>query len=98
MAAKPCLDKKNVVTYTELLEIIFYKVLLLNRRRPGELQRIPINTYINAEKQQNYEEFSNAVSPAEKVLMKKFKRVVIWGKRGRGAVSYTHLDVYKRQI
>ena len=54
---------------------------------------MPINTYINAEKQQNYEEFSDAVSPAEKVLMKKFKRVVIRGKRGRGVPVLFSEDV-----
>nr|CAI5863638.1 unnamed protein product [Callosobruchus analis] len=32
----------------------------------------------------NYEEFSDAITPAEKLLLKNFKRVVTRGKRGRG--------------
>lgn len=42
-----------------------------------------LSTYINAEKRQRYEEFTEVVSATEKVLMKRFKRVVIRGKRGR---------------
>lgn len=77
---------ENRKAYIELLETIFCRVLLLNRRRPGELERLPLYLYEKSEvnKMQNYEEFGEVVSTAEKVLMKRFKRIVITGKRRRG--------------
>lgn len=72
------------IAYKELLETIFCRVIVLNRKRPGELERIYVKTYQNADSHQNYEEFADVVSVTEKILMKKFKRVVIRGKRGRG--------------
>lgn len=73
-------------SYNILMETIFCRVILLNRKRPGELQRLLLDTYKNSEigNNKNYEEFSDAVSPTEKILMKKFKRIVIRGKRDRG--------------
>lgn len=53
--------------YITLLETIFCRVKLLNRRRPGELQRLTLDAYQNCDTNaQNYEEFSKAVSPSEK--------------------------------
>ncbi|KAL1510052.1 hypothetical protein ABEB36_004708 [Hypothenemus hampei] len=78
--------ESDLTSYKILLEIVYCRVLILNRRRPGELQRLPLHIYescTNGEKN-NYEEFSDIVTPSEKILLKKFKRVVIRGKRGRG--------------
>lgn len=77
-------NNKNFNSYRILMETVFCRVLLLNRKRPGELQRLLISNYKNVENRQSYEEFSDVVTPTEKILMKKFKRVVIRGKRGRG--------------
>ena len=76
----------NVATYIQLLETVYCKVLLLNRRRPGELQRIKVYDYLESENNAShkYEEFDRALTATERVLVKKFKRVVIRGKRGRG--------------
>lgn len=77
----------NVSEYIVLLETIFCRVILLNRRRPGELQRLKLDTYEISESSISnsmYEEFSEAVSPTEKILLKRFRRIVIRGKRGRG--------------
>ncbi|XP_012549781.2 uncharacterized protein LOC105842288 [Bombyx mori] len=75
----------NVTAYIDLMETIFCRVLLLNRRRPGELQRLLLDTYISAEDTQSkYEEFDRAITVTEKVLINSLKRVVIRGKRGRG--------------
>lgn len=73
--------------YITLLETIYCRLLLLNRRRPGELQRLFVDTYLSclvSKNSQGYEEFSEAISEAEKILMSSFKRIVIKGKRGRG--------------
>lgn len=98
-ASKLNSNNTDVDSYRGLLETVFCRVLLLNRKRPGELQRMLLSTYINAEKRQSYEEFSEVVSATEKVLMKRFKRVVIRGKRGRGVPvlfsteTQSHIDL-----
>ncbi|CAH1099872.1 unnamed protein product [Psylliodes chrysocephalus] len=80
--------EKNLNDYKAfnlLLETVFCRLLLLNRRRVGELQRLKVATYLLTEGgNKNYEEFSDAVSATEKLLLQKFKRVVTRGKRGRG--------------
>lgn len=78
-------NSRNVTAYTTLLETIYCRVILLNRRRPGELQRMLLYTYENSEKRnETYEEFNEVVTEAERILLKNLKRVVIRGKRGRG--------------
>lgn len=68
-------------TYTQLLETVYCRVLLLNRRRPGELQRITVHDYLESDNNDNnkYEEFDRALTASERILVKKFKRVVIRG-------------------
>nr|CAI5829933.1 unnamed protein product [Callosobruchus analis] len=75
-----------------LLETIFCRAILLNRRRPGELQRLPLYLYErNADEvgTEKYEEFLQAVTPSEKILMQSLRRVVIRGKRGAEYPSYS---------
>ncbi|KAL4710136.1 hypothetical protein ACJJTC_016538 [Scirpophaga incertulas] len=77
----------TVATYIELLETVYCRVLLLNRRRPGELQRLYLHDYLENDtmlSNEKYEEFDRALTVSERILVKKFKRVVIRGKRGRG--------------
>lgn len=64
----------------------------MNRRRPGELQRILLHTYTSASVDKTgYEEFKSALSATEQILLKNMKRIVIRGKRGRGVpVLFTH--------
>lgn len=81
--------KENIYesrSYILLMETIFCRLLLLNRKRVGELQRMKLSTYKLVEEQtnQSYEEFSEAITASEKILLQSFKRVVIRGKRGRG--------------
>lgn len=67
------------------MESVYCRVILLNRKRSCELQRMLLHTYVsNATEQNTYEEFTAVVSSAEQILMKNLKRVVIRGKRGKG--------------
>ncbi|KAF5290598.1 hypothetical protein FQA39_LY14664 [Lamprigera yunnana] len=77
---------QNLKSFNLLMETVFCRLLLLNRKRVGELQRMKLQTYEHSEelKTPNYEEFSDAITPTEKILLKSLKRVVIHGKRGRG--------------
>lgn len=88
-------NRNDAKAYGELLETIYCRIILLNRKRPGELQRLLVSTYEDSEKNinQNYEEFSDAISATEKILMKKFRRLVIRGKRGRGVPVLLSPDV-----
>ncbi|KAK4885182.1 hypothetical protein RN001_001453 [Aquatica leii] len=70
--------------FKTLVEITYVQLLLLNRRRVGELQRMTVISYTTNINNQNSIEFDSCISESEKVLMRGFKRVVIRGKRGRG--------------
>ncbi|CAG9773287.1 unnamed protein product [Ceutorhynchus assimilis] len=87
-------NPKTIQAFNILMETIYCRVILLNRKRSGELQRMYLHTYLNASTEtQKYEEFDNAVSLTEKVLLKSLKRVVIRGKRGRGVPVLFHSDI-----
>lgn len=89
-------NTRDTTAYTILLETVYCRLLLLNRRRPGELERLFIKTYQSASLNQNsqsYQEFSEAISETEKLLMQSFKRIVIRGKRGRGFPVLISKDV-----
>lgn len=89
------LNDKDEFAYTQLLETAFCCVLLLNRKRSGELQKLPLHLYekCEADDTQNYEEFGHAISLSEKNLMERFKRIVTRGKRGRGVPILFSPDV-----
>lgn len=90
------INNKNETAYIRLIETIFCRIILLNRRRPGELQRFLLHTYeqnIDKENLQTYDEFSEAVSETEKALMRNFKRIVVRGKRGRGVPVLFSKDI-----
>ncbi|KAF5308222.1 hypothetical protein FQR65_LT18254 [Abscondita terminalis] len=70
--------------YRELIESTYCNLLLFNRRRVGELQRIPLEIYTKHVITTNIGEFEKILTPSEKVLISNLKRVVIRGKRGRG--------------
>ncbi|VEN62581.1 unnamed protein product [Callosobruchus maculatus] len=74
-------DEKAFRTLTELT---FVQLLLLNRRRVGELQRMTLSSYVSNINNKPSDEFLNCISESEKRLMRAFKLVVIKGKRGRG--------------
>ncbi|KAG5900205.1 hypothetical protein JTB14_008088 [Gonioctena quinquepunctata] len=87
-------SEHDKISFSILLETVFCRVILLNRKRPGELQRMFLATYVKSEgTQKNYEEFSDVISPTEKILLNKLKRVFIRGKRGRGVPILFSIDV-----
>ncbi|KAK4886154.1 hypothetical protein RN001_002425 [Aquatica leii] len=57
------IENTDLVQYTILLETIYCRVLLLNRRRPGELQRLELKIYQDANKSStSYDEFMEGKS------------------------------------
>ncbi|KAK4885032.1 hypothetical protein RN001_001303, partial [Aquatica leii] len=65
--------------FIKLQELVYCKILLLNRKRPGELQRLLLSAYVDmdSQPQNHYEEFDDVLTASEKILVKKFKRIVI---------------------
>ncbi|XP_063907787.1 uncharacterized protein LOC135125929 [Zophobas morio] len=75
---------ENEKAFKTLTELTYVQLLLLNRRRVGELQRMTVTSYTANINNKSTNEFDSCITESEKVLMKSFKRVVIRGKRGRG--------------
>jgi len=90
------LNHSNLQAYRELQESILAQIVLLNRRRSGEVQRILLDTYNNSFSEISQEEVLNALSPVELELTKSFKRIVIRGKRGRGVPVLFSPQLQKR--
>ncbi|XP_072377251.1 uncharacterized protein [Diabrotica undecimpunctata] len=89
-------NNNDINSYVFLLETIYCRLILLNRRRPGELERMTIQSYISAKDNQCYEEFSEAISETERILMKSFRRIVIKGKRERGVPVLVRYEVMSK--
>lgn len=88
-------NSNDINNYILLMETVFCRLLLLNRKRVGELQRMKLISYTSADEkiEQSYEEFTDAITPSEKILLTKFKRIVIRGKRGRGVPVLFSKDI-----
>ncbi|XP_074034196.1 uncharacterized protein isoform X2 [Leptinotarsa decemlineata] len=82
-------NENDQKAFTTLLETIYCRVILLNRKRPGELERMTLYSYNECINKTDYDEYDSLLTPTEKILLKSFKRVVIRGKRGRGSQFYS---------
>lgn len=77
-------DNKDISAFKNLIEGTYCSLLLFNKRRVGELERIPLASYLTHQSHTPSGEFEKLLSPSEKILVKSLKRLVIRGKRGRG--------------
>lgn len=77
-------DNRNLSAYKNLVEGTYCSLLLFNKRRVGELERLQLDTYLKHHDKKPSGEFDKLLSPSEKILINSLKRVVIRGKRGRG--------------
>lgn len=78
-------DSSDSKSFRELQEAIFCSILIFNKRRVGELQRMTLSSFLDYSKAPaSSSEFEKALTEAEKILFKTLKRIVIRGKRGRG--------------
>lgn len=77
-------NPNNQKSFKNLEESVLAQLILLNRRRSGEVQRLFINTYLTAPTEISQEEVDLSLSEIERQLTKQLKRIVIRGKRGRG--------------
>lgn len=92
-------NEKNSKAFRTLTEGVFCSLLLFNRRRVGELQRIPLQIYLNHSDSNWSKEFEKVLTPSEKLLINTLKRIVIKGKRGRGVpVLFDKISVEGLQV
>lgn len=92
-------NEKNAKAFRALNEGVFCSLLLFNRRRVGELQRIPLQIYLNHHNSTWSKEFEKVLTPSEKLLINSLKRIVIKGKRGRGVpVLFDKISVEGLQV
>lgn len=77
-------DETDEKAYKDLTEATYCSLLLFNKRRVGELQRIPLEIYVKYHNNQSSSEFEKLLTPSEKILINSLKRIVVRGKRGRG--------------
>ncbi|XP_039282044.1 uncharacterized protein LOC120350893 [Nilaparvata lugens] len=83
------IDSNNKLAYKTLSEVIYCRVMLLCRKRVGELQRLTVELYQSVKIDSSYEEFEDVIKPSERILLQKFKRVVIPGKRRTTPVLFS---------
>ena len=72
--------------YRDLCEITLCRILLLNRRRVGEIQAMLLQDYLKSKENppQEDSDVMKCLSDVEKTLVKTLQRVEIRGKKGRG--------------
>lgn len=77
-------NSSDLQVYRNLLDGIFCSVMIFNRRRVGELQRMTLLGFLRNYDMIPSSEFEKALTNSEKILYQSLKRIVIRGKRGRG--------------
>ncbi|XP_008188106.1 uncharacterized protein LOC103310706 [Acyrthosiphon pisum] len=87
----------NQETYKILCQNLLTQIILLNRRRSGEVQRIKVIDYLNRSKNKLQEEIQKSLSEVEIKLSESFERFEIRGKRGR-AVPVLLTGIMKQSI
>ncbi|KAG5871094.1 hypothetical protein JTB14_035791 [Gonioctena quinquepunctata] len=76
-------DPRDISKLRYLTELLLAHVILLNRKRSGEAQRITINDYLRKEEDMAVQDIYESLTVTEKVLVKNIKRFTIRGKKGR---------------
>lgn len=77
-------NENDLSAYRNLLDGIFCTVMIFNKRRVGELQRMTSAAFLENHGLITSSEFEKVLSNSEKILYRSLKRIVIRGKRGRG--------------
>jgi hypothetical protein len=76
-------EKVEASDWSDLCQVTLTQVVIFNRRRGGEAQRIQMSSYFAAASENVNEDIEGCLSNVEKTLCRKFKMVYIEGKRGR---------------
>ncbi|XP_048032130.1 uncharacterized protein LOC125267237 isoform X1 [Megalobrama amblycephala] len=71
------------LNWKDLAKVTLANVILFNRRRSGEVSRMPLSVYLSKDTSETHEDVNLALTALEQKLCKHFVRVAIVGKRGR---------------
>lgn len=75
----------DILSYKTLVQCTLTLLIVFNRRRIGDVQYLKVNNYLNVTKTE-ITDFENVLTETEKILTKKYKRVVNSGKGSRPIV------------
>lgn len=73
-------DKRN---WSKLAKVTLCEVILFNRRREGEVSKMPLNAFTLRDKSEVHSDLVDGLSELEQRLCQHFKRIEIRGKRNR---------------
>nr|CAI5837540.1 unnamed protein product [Callosobruchus analis] len=74
-------NSRDETAFNQLQKCVYTLLITLNRRRVGELERLLLASYVEVENNIISEEFTEKLSEAEKIILNKYKRIKIRGKR-----------------
>ncbi|XP_074532471.1 uncharacterized protein LOC141807667 isoform X2 [Halichoeres trimaculatus] len=69
--------------YGELARVTLTQIILFNRRRAGEVSKMPLEAFQKRDQTELHGDVAASLSPFEQKLARHFSRVEIMGKRGR---------------
>jgi hypothetical protein len=76
-------SEKNQKNWSQLAKATLCDLILFNRRRPGEVSKLKLNTYLLRNTSVVHSDVADALSEVEKKLCQHFQRIEIRGKRDR---------------
>nr|CAI5864834.1 unnamed protein product [Callosobruchus analis] len=74
-------NSRDETAFNQLQKCVYTLLITLNRRRVGELERSLLASYVEEQNNIISEEFTEKLSEAEKIILNKYKRIKIRGKR-----------------
>ena len=76
-------EEPSSAAWTELCEVTLTQIVIFNRRRGGEAERLLVSAYCARSNKNASEDLHACLSQVEQFLCKQFRTVYVEGKRGR---------------
>ncbi|KAK4880558.1 hypothetical protein RN001_008704 [Aquatica leii] len=70
-------NREDSQSFKILMEVVFCSLMIFNKRRVGELQRMTLDAYLKSYENISSSEFEKALTNSEKIMYRQLKRVVI---------------------
>ncbi|XP_041841745.1 uncharacterized protein LOC121654512 isoform X2 [Melanotaenia boesemani] len=76
-------EEPSPSNWKDLAKVTLAQVILFNRRRAGEVSKMPLTFYLSKDTSETHEDVNLALTALEQKLCQHFVRMTIVGKRGR---------------
>ncbi|XP_034538605.1 uncharacterized protein LOC117812108 isoform X3 [Notolabrus celidotus] len=76
-------EEASPSNWKDLAKVTLAQVILFNRRREGEVSKMPLSVYLLRDQSETHDDVNLALTELEQKLCKHFVRITIVGKRGR---------------